>query len=60
MLQFVRVEREPGNRGYVYTRVTVVCLYMYKSNKTSTRTSITDRALPWKHKAINLVHEEPR
>ena len=36
----------------------VVCLY--KLNKTSTTASITERAFPWKHNDLSLVHEEPR
>ena len=36
----------------------VVCVY--KLDKTSTTASIAERAFPWKHKALRLVHEEPR
>ena len=38
-------------------QIPVVCVY--KLNKTSTTASIAERAFPWKHKALSLVHEEP-
>ena len=45
-------------RGRRTLQVPVVCVY--KLNKTSTTASIAERAFPWKHKALSLVHEEPR
>ena len=39
-------------------QVPVVCVY--KLTKTSTTASIAERAFPWKHRALSLVHEEPR
>ena len=44
-------------RGRSTLQVPVVCVY--KLNKTSTTASIAERAFPWKHKALSLVHEEP-
>ena len=38
-------------------QVQVVCVY--KLNKTSTTASIAEKAFPWKHIALSLVHEEP-